>query len=220
LPIVGHTGYHYLMSTKKRVPPKSTARQHRASTKQQADESDGRLGGNIKTLRTIKGLKLRELAARVGRSESLLSKIETGAALPSVTVLHSIVAALDTTIGALYAENGRDRGIIARAGERPAFVIDQAGSKLERLINPDPGHLLQGNLHTLAPGGGSEGQLAHVGEEVGFIVEGQFELVVGDEVYLLNAGDSFVFRSEIPHSYRNPGKTWTKVVWVSTPPSF
>jgi mannose-6-phosphate isomerase-like protein (cupin superfamily) len=45
-------------------------------------------------------------------------------------------------------------------------------------------------------------------------------LVVGDEVYLLNAGDSFVFRSEIPHSYRNPGKTWTKVIWVSTPPSF
>jgi len=196
------------------------AKQRRDQTKRQADADTVRLGTNIKSLRTIKGLKLRELADRVGRSESLLSKIENGAALPSVTVLHSIVAALNTTIGALYAENGGDRGIVARGGERPSFVIDEAGSKLERLVAPDPGHLLQGNLHVLAPGGGSEGELSHEGEELGFVMEGQFELAVAEEVYLLKAGDSFAFRSEIPHRYRNPGKTWTRVIWVSTPPTF
>jgi transcriptional regulator with XRE-family HTH domain len=192
----------------------------RITVKEQGSKESARLGRNIKALRTLKGLKLRELADRVDRSESLLSKIENGTALPSVTVLHSIVAALNTTIGALYAETSGGRGIVAREKERPSFVIDKAGSKLQRLVTPGPGRLLEGNLHILAPGGGSEGTLAHEGEELGFVVEGQFELTVADSVYLLEAGDSFVFRSESPHSYRNPGTSWTRVIWVSTPPTF
>jgi transcriptional regulator with XRE-family HTH domain len=184
------------------------------------EETNSRLGINIKALRVIKGLKLRELAARVGRTESMMSKIENGVALPSVTVLHSIVSALNTSIAALYTEGRGNHGIVARNGKRPSFVIDKAGSKLERLIPSDAGHLLEGNLHILAPGGGSEGLLTHVGEEVGFVVDGELELVVGEDKYRLGVGDSFVFRSETPHSYRNPGKTPAKVIWVSTPPTF
>jgi quercetin dioxygenase-like cupin family protein len=123
-------------------------------------------------------------------------------------------------VPALFAEGDAARGIVARAGTRPGMRIDKAGSQLERLVPTDSGHLLEGNLHILAPGGGSDGMLAHQGEEVGFVIAGQLELTVGGEVYRLSAGDSFVFRSELPHSYRNPGRTETRVVWVSTPPTF
>ncbi len=179
-----------------------------------------RLGANLKALRMIKGLKLRDLSGRVGCSESLISKIENGVALPSVTVLHKIVSALNVSMAALFADENADRGIVARGGKRPAFSIDKAGSQLERLIPAEGRHLLEGNLHILAPGGGSEGLLSHDGEEVGFVVEGELELTVGDRTYLLAAGDSFTFRSEIPHSYRNPAKKHARIVWVSTPPTF
>lgn len=181
---------------------------------------NSRLGANIKALRMIKGLKLRELSGRVGCSESLISKIENSVALPSITVLHKIVAALNVSMAALFADENADRGIVARSGKRPSFSIDKAGSQLERLIPSEGRHLLEGNLHILAPGGGSEGLLSHDGEEVGFIIDGELELTVGDRTYLLAAGDSFTFRSEIPHSYRNPSKKHARIIWVSTPPTF
>lgn len=206
--------------TKARPKPVLRKPTRSASIKSQAAQPNDRLGTNIKALRMIKGLKLRDLAERVGCSESMISKIENGVALPSVTVLHKIVTSLSVTMTALFADDSANHGIVARRGKRPKFTIDKAGSQMERLIPSDGDHMLEGNLHILAPGGGSEGMLSHEGEEVGFVVEGELELSVGDHVYKLKPGDSFVFRSEIPHSYRNPGKTCTRVVWVSTPPTF
>lgn len=135
-------------------------------------------------------------------------------------MLHRIAHSLSVTVPQLFAEPSAGNGIVARGGGRPTLRIDKVGSKLERLVPTGPGHLLEGNLHILAPGGGSEGTLAHAGEEMGFVIAGSIELVVNGEVYRLEAGDSFVFRSELPHSYRNPGRSETKVIWVSTPPTF
>jgi mannose-6-phosphate isomerase-like protein (cupin superfamily) len=60
----------------------------------------------------------------------------------------------------------------------------------------------------------------HEGEEVGYVLSGVLELTVSGVEYLLYDGDSFVYRSEEPHSYRNPGEVTTRVLWVSTPPTF
>ena len=182
--------------------------------------ADSNIGRSIRSLRHIKGFTLKDLAEKTNCSESLISKIENGKAQPSLTMLHRIVHSLDITITVLFEESRADRGVVTRAGDRSTFNIDKQGSRLERLIPPNLGHLLEGNLHILAPGGGSEGVLMHEGEEVGFVLEGEFELMVENVTYILKPGDSFVYRSELPHSYRNPGKTRTKVLWVSTPPTF
>jgi uncharacterized cupin superfamily protein len=39
-------------------------------------------------------------------------------------------------------------------------------------------------------------------------------------VYKLGAGDSFAFPSNLAHTYRNPGRKVTRVLWVNTPPTF
>jgi mannose-6-phosphate isomerase-like protein (cupin superfamily) len=41
-----------------------------------------------------------------------------------------------------------------------------------------------------------------------------------DEEYRLRRGDSFYFESIIPHSWRNPGRTESSILWVNTPPTF
>ena len=79
------------------------------------------------------------------------------------------------------------------------------------------GRILNANIHIISPGSGNGGELKHVGEEVGFVLEGQIELTVGNEVYILNAEDSFFFESHIPHRYRNTGKTIARVLWVNSP---
>ena len=46
------------------------------------------------------------------------------------------------------------------------------------------------------------------------------DAMTGDTTHHLKAGDSFFFRSELPHSYRNPGDIEARVLWVNTPPTF
>lgn len=178
------------------------------------------LGRRIRNLRHIKGLTLKELAERTLCSESMLSKVENDKAQLSLTMLHKIVHSLDITINALFSESCTNTGVVTRAKDRSTFRIDANGSRLERLVPANLGHLLEGNLHILEPGGGSDGVLTHEGEEVGYVLSGVLELTVSSTQYLLHTGDSFVYRSEEPHSYRNPGKDTTRVLWVSTPPTF
>ena len=183
-----------------------------------------RLGTAIRHARLTLGIRLQDVADKAGCSESLVSKIENGRALPSLTTLHRIADALQTTVGRLCAAPDGRQGVVSRRGERPVVQMDPVrrgeGICMERLIPYDGAHLLQGNIHIVAPGGGSEGALSHDGEEVGFVIEGTLELTVGSETYLLQAEDSFSFRSRLPHSYRNPGTVRTRVIFINTPPSF
>jgi transcriptional regulator with XRE-family HTH domain/mannose-6-phosphate isomerase-like protein (cupin superfamily) len=181
-----------------------------------APHQSPRLGASIRSLRKLKGLKLRDLAAHVGCSESLLSKIETGATTPSLHVLGGIAACLQVNVGLLFSPDELP-SLVSRAGARAVVPLHGPGSSVERLVPPSGGHLLEANLHTLAPRAGSRRILSHVGEEVGYVLEGSFELRVGQAVLRLGPGDSFNFRSEDPHSFRNPGRTTTRVMWVSTP---
>lgn len=192
-------------------------------TKETAAPAEFRLGTKLRHARMVRGMRLKEVAETAGCSESLLSKIENGHANPSVQMLHRIAHVLGANFNALFAADD-ESDIVARAGERPLIDTDQLrrgrGIAFERLIPYAAGHLLQGNIHIIEPGGESEGFLQHAGEEVGYVIEGTFELVVGERQFELAAGDSFHFNSDIPHRYRNPGSAVTRVIWVNSPPTF
>jgi quercetin dioxygenase-like cupin family protein/DNA-binding Xre family transcriptional regulator len=174
------------------------------------------VGGSIRSTRKLKGLKLREIADKIGCSESLLSKIETGRIQPSLSVLGEIAKCLQVSVSALFSP-GELQQVVSRVGSRPVLALHGPGCTVERLVPPTGDHLLESNLHTLMPGAGTRATLSHEGEEVGYVIEGEFELTVDNEVFTLAAGDSFTFRSEAKHAYRNPGKRVARVLWASTP---
>lgn len=201
----------------KSTPSRSAARKSPPAAASLAAARNGvAVGGSIRSTRKLKGLKLREMAERIGCSESLLSKIENSRISPSLAVLGKIAGCLDINVAALFSPADLQQ-VVARAGSRPVLSLHGPGSSVERLVPPLGDHLLESNLHTLAPGAGSRGKLSHEGEEVGYVIEGVFELTVGHEVFTLRAGDSFTFRSEAPHGYRNPGRSVARVLWASTP---
>ena len=94
------------------------------------------------------------------------------------------------------------------------------GVQLEAVIPTASGHLLSGYINHIERGGGSEGLIQHEGEEFGYVLEGEIELNVAGRPYRLNEGDSFHFRSERAHSYRNVGRKKARVLWLNTPPTF
>ncbi len=176
------------------------------------------LGARIRHARRVVGLTLTQVATKAGCSESLISKIENAQAAPSLAMLHRIAVALESNIATLTSDDSPAASPVLRQGERP--VIKTGGIALERLVLAERGGLLQANIHIVEPGAASDGQIVHVGEEVGYVLVGKVELALGDEMYILQAGDAFTFSSQQPHGYRNVGRSVAKILWVNTPATF
>ena len=184
-----------------------------------AEKQASMLGVRIRHARRVVHLTLTQVATRAGCSESLISKIENGQATPSLAMLHRIAVALDTNIAALTTEDVPLDSPVLPHGKRPVMQTG-GGIALERLVLAKRGGLLQANIHIVEPGVETDGQIVHAGEEVGYVLEGQVELILGDARHPIQAGDAFTFSSQIPHGYRNTGTTVARILWVNTPATF
>jgi transcriptional regulator with XRE-family HTH domain len=176
------------------------------------------LGVRLKHARLVAGLTMSQVAQKSQCSESLISKIENGQASPSLAMLHRIASTLDTNIAVLTTEEAPMVGPILRRGQCPVFKA--GGIALERITLPKRGSLMQANIHIVPPGEETDGLIEHVGEEVGYVLEGALELVLGNERHLVQEGDAFNFSSQTPHGYRNVGKVVARIFWVNTPATF
>jgi transcriptional regulator with XRE-family HTH domain len=194
-------------------------------------EADGSAGGDVaiglklKHARLTKGLRLRELAHRLGCSEGFLSKVENDKVRPSLALLHRLVRELEVNIAVLFdplPEQGPVQIMVP--GKRPLITLDPIlkgrGVVLERMISTGRGMLLEANIHHVKPGGRTDGTIAHEGEELGYVLEGRLQLEVDGKTFHVSKGDCFFFRSELKHQYRNLGKTTASILWVCTPPTF
>lgn len=184
-----------------------------------------RIGRRLQTMRRAQGFTLVELAAKAGCSASLVSRIENGRLLPSLSVLHKLVAGLGTSMASFLSGSETESCMVVRASDRKEVTLDylgalQQGLRIEQIIPHSPDRMLQGNLISIAAGHGSAGDYSHIGEEAGFVIEGFVELTIDKQTHVLGRGDSFCFRSEAPHSLFNPGPDEAVIVWINTPPTF
>ncbi len=186
-----------------------------------AGSADLQVGARLKHARLLAGVRMRELAAKVGCTESMISKIENARVVPSLPMLQRLVAALDRDLPSFFGSNPDAPGIVLRAGERPVTTTDPIregrGVRYERLVPFGAGNLLEGNIHLIEPGGIKTDPITHQGETVGFVFEGQLELTIEGSTYALKAGDSFFFKNHLTNRYRNSGTELARVLWVNTP---
>lgn len=182
------------------------------------------IGTRLRHARLTRGYRLKDVGKAAGCSESLVSKIENNRLQPSLHVLHKLCAMLKIGLGELFSAPDDSDAVVTRSGQRSVIDFDPLrqgkGLRMERVIPYAKGHLLQSNIHIIAPGGSSDGTISHEGEEVGYVIAGEIELVVAGRTYALSAGDSFCFASHLAHGYRNAGKREARVLWVNTPPTF
>lgn len=187
----------------------------------------GLLGEGIRDLRKARGLTLEQLSLRCGRSASFLSKIERGAARPSLPALQDIAEALGVQIGWFFDEAepvpDEERPFIVRAGRhRRLTYSDMANTDYLGLEDHLLSAGLDGNLalgmSRYAPGGSTGDDMqCHEGEEAGLVIEGTIELTIDGETFTLEAGDSFSFPSHLPHRYANTSDGDARIVWANTP---
>ena len=95
-------------------------------------------------------------------------------------------------------------------GQAAAQARDELASKLarrevQRSPSSIPGREIV-QVETLIPPGVESGWHAHPGEEVGYIIAGQVEMMVqGRATVVLNAGDGFLIPPRTPHNARDIG---------------
>jgi transcriptional regulator with XRE-family HTH domain len=173
----------------------------------------------------------RELARRVDCSPSLISQVERGRAVPSVSTLWALVTALRISMDRLFdpaQEGPADSGDTATAAaERPADgpvlrryarprITLERGVMWERLTAAAEKDMEF--LEVCYPVGQSvpeaEHAIQHTGQEYAVIIEGALSTQIGFEQYVLEEGDSLTFDSAIPHRFWNAGTVPARAIWV------
>jgi len=183
-------------------------------------DADLELGPHLRSLRTARGLTLRELAQRAGVTESFLSQAERGVATPSIASVRRIARGLGLSIADLFAEV-EPAGLVVRASERRRITYPGLGA-VDEFLTRGKGGRLQVIMSTVEPGGGTgEEPYTHESdEEVLIVLEGALDLWVGDERFHLEAGDAITYSSRVPHRNTNPGPGVARLLFCITPPSF
>jgi len=182
------------------------------------------LGFQIRSLRHAKGLSLQQLAAKASLSTGMISQLERGRVSPSVRSLRLISQALEVPPAYFFQESDlpppEEIGVIVRSRSRRTLNLGTTGVA-KQLLTPDTSGQLQLTLIRLQPNGSSGDEAyTHRGEDAGLVLSGTLRLWVDEHAYLLEAGDSFRFRSSSPHRFENPTQGITEVLWAVTPPFY
>lgn len=182
------------------------------------------IGAKIKGLRTAKKKTLQEVADETGFSPALISQIENNNVSPPIATLSRIAKVLGVRVGYFFKDEGPEEEYeVIRKGERPVVtrVISRTGGqhgytyhaltykKRDKAMEPfilsvDAGVMDDSNLYS------------HEGEEFLLILEGESELLLGDERILLKEGDSVYFQSNLKHRLISHGGKGAKVLAVLT----
>jgi transcriptional regulator with XRE-family HTH domain len=188
-----------------------------------ASESAGHLqvGARIRHARILKGMRMRDLAHAVGCDESMISKIEAGKVTPSLVMLNNIVLALDRDMASFFGLEIDEHKLVQTPADRVKVEGDALrggkGVFYERLVPLAAGNLLEANIHNIEPGGVKDDPITHQGEAVGYLLEGEIDLLIDGTTYHMKAGDSFFFKAHLTNGYRNTGSTVARIIWVNTP---
>lgn len=181
------------------------------------DSTEVRVGERLRELRQLKNLSVRALASLSGLAINTLSMIENGRTSPSVSTLQILARALEVPIAAFFEQETVEKRVVhVQSSQRPAVTVDT--TQLEHLGKDLAGNAVQPFVVTLGPGSGSgQNLIVHTGHEFVYCISGKVLYLIDDKTYLLEAGDSIVFESHIPHRWENTGSIPAQVILVLIP---
>lgn len=188
------------------------------------------LGSRLRAERERLEISLRELARRIDVSPSLISQIERGLAMPSVSTLWLLATELKLTIDELFSSAERPP---PSSGAPPAAKIAASQSPVQRRQDRKRIGLAGGVawerltaqpddevefLHVVyQPGAEScppDQLFRHGGKEYAYVLSGRLGLQIGFESYELEAGDSTSFSAQMPHRLWAVGSEPAVAIWV------
>ncbi len=175
----------------------------------------------LRALRKSRKMTLKEVADGAGCTGAYISQLEKGRANPSIATLKRIASVFDVRIIDFFLDDEeKEDEVVLRKDQRATMGFNMGYAIIESLVRNTKNKRMQALLNKIRPGGGSNGEYTHEGEEFGIVLAGELELTVGEGVYYVKEGDTFYFPSTKPHGFYNRGEKEASVIWVISPPSF
>jgi transcriptional regulator with XRE-family HTH domain len=173
------------------------------------------IGSLLKARRLSLGLTLQGLADRAELSAAFLSQAERGKATPSIVSLINIAKALETDIH-YFITPPAPTSLVRRAND-PQYVDIDSPVVYKRLDAEIRNQQMNALLMEIPPGIALPVVHRAEGEDFFYVLEGEVEQSIGDQVFTLKRGDSAHHNTQIDHSVINKSKKLAKLIWVGTP---
>lgn len=179
------------------------------------------LGADMRALRKARGMTLTDLATRLGRSVGWLSQVERDKSDPSISDLREIAECLGVPMSMLFAHSAApadEQGYVVRAGSRRPMGSGEEGL-IEELLSPDLTDDFEMVHSTFRPQSRMQTPANRPTQEVGYMVSGRLDLVIGGRAFSVGPGDSFRIKNET-YQWANPYEEPAVAIWVIAPPVY
>ena len=167
-----------------------------------AEDLGERIARNVRQLRTARGMTQGQMARISGVPRATWTHLESGAANPTVAVLHRAAGALQVSVEELLSAPRAACEFFPRG----SLPTRRPGRALVRKLLPHPIPGMEIDRIALPAGGRMAGVPHTPGTREYLTCErGEIVLVAAGESWHLSAGDVVAFRGDQRHAYANPG---------------
>jgi transcriptional regulator with XRE-family HTH domain len=167
-----------------------------------------KLGATIARLRKADQLSLGDLSEMSGVAKSMISQIEKNESNPTIATLSRLSQALGTSVEAMFSGEESTSALVekARVQDIPRIVSDDGLCELRIIGALDTVQFVQVYDFRAEP----SGQLISSPHPLGSIenlslLSGRLEVVIGDEKWSAETGETLRYRADRPHKIINPG---------------
>jgi transcriptional regulator with XRE-family HTH domain len=170
------------------------------------------IGERIKSLRTGQGMTLAELGEKANLSTSYLSQIERDKTSPSLATLETIAKSLNIGLRTLF-ETDDEVAFVLRARKETNTPTHKDPVVRQPLMPQIGNPEIEVYRITFHPRSAPEQIEQFTGEEIIYMLDGELTISIGDEQFVLTAGDSIHYDALLFHSWKNESSDFCTIIW-------
>jgi quercetin dioxygenase-like cupin family protein len=150
----------------------------------------------------------------------ILSHIEQAEIVPPLGTVIKLAKAFNLKVGYFISgEEGKAYTIVRRDDRKLTSRYDPQkekhhGYEYESLAPQKMDRHMEPFLVTLKPSETDEERSTHDGQEFIFVLQGRMEVRLGEEIHVLQPGDSIYYDATVPHLVKCHSKETTKILAV------
>ncbi|MGE4320883.1 MAG: cupin domain-containing protein [Acholeplasmataceae bacterium] len=177
------------------------------------------IGKKIRALRLGNNLTQEELANRLELTKGYISQLENNLTSPSMQTFFSLLEVLGTDVHQFFSLE-EEQTVVFKKDDFYEKENEQLKHMISWIVPNALKYEMEPIIIDIEPGGQSEIDDPHPGEEFGYVLEGQVILVLNKKRYVIRKGETFYYLANKEHYLLNQSNQHTKILWISTPPMF
>src|SRR5690606_11860569 len=152
------------------------------------------IGKKIRALRLGNNLTQEELANRLELTKGYISQLENNLTSPSIQTLFSLLEVLGTDVHEFFGKpDDEDAKVVFTKDDFYEKEYEELGSSISWIVPNALKFEMEPIIIEIKPGGQSEIDESHPGEEFGYVLEGQITLVVNKNRFVVKKGETFYY---------------------------